>query len=72
MAVRDTPTTYSVEEAAEIVRATKANEKTIPCPRCDGQLESVTPFRRGDHMIVELCCPGCHRCVMVRRTNADY
>ena len=66
MALRDTPTTYSAEEAEAIVRAARANEPGIECPRCRELLQSVPPVRRGDHLIVELCCPACHRCVMVR------
>jgi transposase-like protein len=70
MTVRDTPTTYSAEEAEQITRAARAGEWPINCPRCNRPLESMQPVRRRGRDIQEYACPECHRCVMVHRPKA--
>ncbi len=63
--LRETPATYSREEASQIRAMAIMGSRPI-CPRCDEDLDVGAPVVRGDDAIRQLSCPKCFRAVMVR------
>ncbi len=63
---RDTPATYSADEAARIREMFAQLDSRLICPRCSEQLTVSTPVTRRGSTIQEVSCPGCYRCIVVR------
>jgi len=63
--LRETPATYSREEASQIRAMAIMGSRPI-CPRCQEDLDVGAPVVRGDDAIRQLSCPMCFRAVMVR------
>jgi hypothetical protein len=63
--LRETPATYSREEAAQIRAMAIVGSRPI-CPRCGEDLEVGSRISRGEDAIRQLSCPKCFRAVMVR------
>ncbi len=63
--LRHTPATFSADEGRELKRQYLAGETTPQCPRCRSEMEVETGWR-SRHLVTELSCSVCHRCVMFR------
>jgi hypothetical protein len=66
MSVRNTPTTYSAEEAATIRDTAEHPVATLVCPRCNTAMDRGPRVEVHGVMMQEVCCPDCQRCVMLR------
>ncbi len=71
MSTRDTPTTYSAEEAARIKEMAGRPDASLVCPRCDTPLIRLTPTDARGAVMQELSCPECHRCIILRAPEAE-
>ena len=71
MSTRDTPTTYSAEEAAQIKEMAGRSDALLVCPRCNTSLTRFTPTDMGGAVMQEVSCPKCHRCIMLRAPGAE-
>ena len=60
---RDTPVTYSREEAVQIRSIVGDASVPLVCPRCSGQLRIGYPIAAGGtvHPVWEVRCQKCHR-----------
>ena len=65
MTSRDTPTTYSTDEAAHISQAVKDADGHPVCPRCGTKMELGPKVSTGGTITQEIVCPDCKRCVML-------
>ena len=65
MTTRDTPTTYSADEAARISRAVKDGDDHPICPRCGTQMTLGPKVTSRGTITQEIVCPDCQRCVML-------
>ena len=73
MNLRDTPTTYSADEAATIRRNFQDGREDLICPRCRTPLLFGPVLERRGRLLGDIYCQDCHRCVMVTvgtETNA--
>ena len=66
MSIRDTPTTYSVEEAERIRELASERDAVLHCPRCSIPMERGPRVEVHGMSMQEVCCPECQRCVMLR------
>ena len=66
MSMRDTPTTYSAEEAARIHEMAAQQDAPLICPRCDASMTLGPRINRHGTVLQEVCCPDCQRCIMLR------
>ena len=71
MSTRDTPTTYSVEEAARIKEMVGRPDVSLICPRCNTPLIRLTPTDTRGAAMQEVSCPKCHRCIILRAPGAE-
>ncbi len=71
MSTRDTPTTYSAEEATLIKEMAGRPGASLVCPRCNTPLIRVTPADMRGAVMQEVSCPECHRCIMLRAPGAE-
>ena len=71
MSTRDTPTTYSAEEAAQIKEMAGRPDALLVCPRCNTSLTRLTPTDMGGAVMQEVSCPKCHRCIILRAAEAE-
>ncbi len=71
MSTRDTPTTYSAEEAARIKEMAGRPDASLVCPRCNTPLTWVTPAEIWGAVMQEVSCPECHRCIILRAPEAE-
>ena len=71
MSTRDTPTTYSAEEAAQIKEMAGRPDALLVCPRCNTSLTRLTPTDMGGAVMQEVSCPKCHRCIILRAPGAE-
>ncbi len=71
MSTRDTPTTYSAEEAALIKEMAGRPAASLVCPRCNTPLIRVTPAEIRGAAMQEVSCPECHRCIMLPAPGAE-
>ena len=62
---RDTPTTFSTDEAASISQAVKDGNSHPVCPRCGTEMELGPKVSTGGVITQEIVCPDCKRCVML-------
>ncbi len=65
MSTRDTPTTFSTDEAARISQAVKDADGHAVCPRCGIQMELGPKVNTRGTIMQEISCPDCKRCVML-------
>ncbi len=65
MSSRDTPTTYSADEAARISEAAKDENAHPVCPRCGTQMKLGPKVTSRATITQEIVCPDCQRCVML-------
>ncbi len=65
MSSRDTPTTFSTDEAASISQAVKEADGHPVCPRCGTQMELGPKVNTRGTIMQEISCPDCKRCVML-------
>ena len=66
MSMRDTPTTYSAEEAARIHEMAAQQGAPLVCPRCGTSMTVGPRVSHLDTILREVSCPECQRCVMLR------
>jgi hypothetical protein len=66
MTIRDTPTTYSTDEAAQIREVAARRTETVFCPRCKSAMDRGPRVEVHGSLMEEICCPQCQRCVMLR------
>ncbi len=66
MSLRDTPTTYSAEEAARIHKMAAQQGSPLFCPRCGASMSLGPRVNRHDTILQEVSCPECQRCIMLR------
>ncbi len=71
MSTRDTPTTYSAEEAARIKEMAGRPDASLVCPRCGTPLIRLTPTDARGPVMQEVSCPKCHRCIILRAPEAE-
>ena len=62
---RDTPTTFSTDEAASISQAVNDADGSPVCPRCGTQMELGPKVNTQGTITQEIVCPDCKRCVML-------
>ncbi len=65
MTSRDTPTTFSTDEAASISQAVKDADGHPDCPRCGTQMELGPKVNTRGTIMQEVSCPDCKRCIML-------
>lgn len=63
--MRDTPVTYTAEEAATVRRGFARGDRSMTCPHCGGRLVVDPPFDYQGRKVCELYCDDCQRCVIV-------
>lgn len=64
---RDTPVTFSPEEATQIRKLIMTEGARVECPRCKGELNMETIAGGGSIATVwELRCPQCRRSLIVK------
>ena len=68
---RDTPVTYSREEATQVRDVMKSEDLPLICPRCGGELAIGDPVAGGGtiHPVWEIRCLGCHRSAYVTEVS---
>ncbi len=71
MSTRDTPTTYSAEEAAWIKEMAGRPDASLVCPRCNTPLTRLPPIDMRGTVMQEVSCPECSRCVILRAPEAE-
>ncbi len=71
MSARDTPTTYSAEEAARIKDMAGQPDASLVCPLFNTPLIRLTPTDARGAVMQEVSCPGCHRCIILRAPGAE-
>lgn len=71
-AERDTPVTYSRDEATRIRTLVADPDAALVCPRCGGMLEVGQPIASGGtmHPVWEIHCLACRRVVYATRVAA--
>ncbi len=71
MSTRDTPTTYSAEEATRIKEMAGRQAASLVCPRCNKPMIRLTPTDMRGAVTQEVSCPECHRCVILHAPGAE-
>ena len=61
-----TPATYSVDESASIHEMFVRPDVPLLCPRCAAELTVSPPIESRSSIVQEVCCPSCHRCIIVK------
>ncbi len=69
MSSRDTPTTFSTDEAASISQAVNDADSSPVCPRCGTQMELGPKVNTRGTIMQEISCPDCKRCVMLSHSG---
>ena len=71
---RDTPVTYSRDEALQIQTIVGDASNDLECPRCGGRLEVGDPIAAGGtlHPVYEIRCQSCHRAAFATEVAEEY
>ena len=71
---RDTPVTYSREEAARVREIVGTDDQTLICPRCGDELKVGFPVAAGGTVqpVWEVRCQGCHRSAYVLQVGRRH